>query len=271
MKSFIVDKPLRLSKIIPEKIEGISYSLVMKLLRAKDVKVNSVRQKNDIKVSVGDRVEVYYDENSNLKKVYETIYVDENVLIVNKFNNVTSEQLFELLKREYNEIYFIHRLDRNTSGIMVFALNQESEIELLFGFKNRTFTKKYITTVYGKMPKKSDTLVAYLTKNSETSTVKITAEQVKGSSKIITQYEVLKENDETSDLLITLVTGKTHQIRAHLAFIGHFIIGDGKYGENQINKRFNEKRQKLSAFLITFKFDNTSKLYYLNNRTFSLK
>ena len=87
---------------------------------------------------------------------------------------------------------------------------------------------------------------------------------MKGSVKIITEYEVIKEKEETSILSVKLITGKTHQIRAHLAHIGHFIVGDGKYGDNKINKMLKQKRQNLTAYKTIFHFDKSSPLSELD-------
>ena len=141
MKSFIAQKNGKLSKLCLYNIEDLSFSTFMKALRKKDVKVNGKRTSQDIAVSVGDKVEVYYVENSQEK--YEQIFLDKNVLVVYKKSGYTSENLFESIKSTYPNACFIHRLDRNTDGIMIFALNETAEEELLSGFKNRTFDKKY--------------------------------------------------------------------------------------------------------------------------------
>lgn len=268
MKSFVADKNGKLSRITLEKIDVLSYSTLQKCLREKDVKVNGVRVKTDVTLTAGDKVEIYFKETAQVK--YAVIYRDENILVINKKSGFTSDSVFEDIAKTEKESYFIHRLDRNTDGIMIFALNPTAEKELLLGFKERTFDKKYHATVYGKMPKKSDVLTAYLLKDGERAEVKIFDTEVSGSVKIKTGYEVIKEDEKTSLLSVTLYTGKTHQIRAHLAHVGHFIVGDGKYGDNKINKEFGAKTQMLTAYSLTLNFSKESPLYYLDKKTFSL-
>ncbi len=269
MKSFVSKENRKLSKLALNNLEDLSYSAFMKALRKKDVKVNGKRVNKDVMIFIGDKVEIFYAQTDNAK--FEEIYKDKNVLVINKFSGYTSESVFEEIKAQYNDAGFIHRLDRNTSGIMIFSLNITAETELLNGFRNKTFEKFYTAHVVGKMPKKKDILTAYLVKDKESATVKIFNTQVKNSVLIKTGYEVLEEHDNYSVLLVRLYTGKTHQIRAHLAHIGHSIIGDGKYGDFELNNKFKEKSQKLSATKLILHFEGNSPLNYLNNKTFSIK
>ncbi len=267
MISFISNKNQKLVKAILNGVTGVSFSTVQKLLRAKDVKVNGVRVKEDVTVNMGDKIDVYLKEES-LLKVYLEIYSDENVLVVFKKSGYTSENLFEMLKKGYKELYFIHRLDRNTSGVMIFAKNKISETELLNGFKKRTFVKKYLATVFGEPKIKKATLRAYLFKDSKQGKVYISNQKKKGYLEIVTAYEVISSKNGNATLEVELITGRTHQIRAHLAYIGHFILGDGKYGDDSINKKLGLKRQMLTSYYLKTVFDKDSPLFYLNGREF---
>lgn len=116
------------------------------------------------------------------------------------------------------------------------------------------------------MPKSEDTLTDYLLKDEKNSEVKIFKTPVKGGVKIVTKYRVLEERTETSLLEVELITGKTHQIRAHLASYGHFIIGDGKYGKESVNRRMGAGRQRLTAYKLVLHFDSGA-LKYLDGKT----
>ncbi len=268
MKKFIADKTGKLSKLALNSIDDLSYSAFMKALRKKDVKVNGKRVISDCAVSVGDTIEIYYTSTEQIK--FDVVYQDENVLVVNKKCGFTSESVFESVKQQFDFVCFIHRLDRNTSGLMIFALNETAEKELLFGFKERTFDKYYLATVVGVPKLKTAMLTAYLFKDQKNSLVTITDKLVKGSVKIKTGYTVVEENAETSVLKVTLYTGKTHQIRAHLAHIGHPIVGDSKYGDFAFNQKSGVKYQKLIASELILHFDKQSPLYYLNNMIFKV-
>ncbi len=268
MITFTAKNKIKISKALKVENIDISYSAFNKLLRNKDIKINGKRVSKDIELSIGDFVEIYF---AITKKPLKVVYADENIAVLVKPKGVESKDFYEQVKAQYQSALFSHRLDRNTNGVMVFPLNERAEKEILIGFKEHKFIKKYIATVVGVLDKKSDVMTAYLLKDSKTATVKIFDTQVKGSVQIKTGYKVIKEEGDFSLLEVRLYTGKTHQIRAHLAHIGHPIVGDGKYGINKINKEQKTKSQMLSAYSITLAFDNSSYLSYLNGKTFCME
>lgn len=269
MISFICAKNCKLSKYVCENVEGLPYGTIKKLLREKSVKVNGRRVKEDVLLCPNDLVEIYYKVPEKSK--FDELYIDKNILVVFKKVGFTSEVLFEDVVKKYPTACFVHRLDRNTSGIMVFPLTKIAEEEFLLGFKKRTFIKTYTARVKGVMPKKSDVLTHYLIKDSESATVKIYNKKVKGSTLIKTGYSVIESDQKTSLLSVNLYTGKTHQIRAHLAYIGNPIVGDGKYGDNAFNKEYGALKQLLCATELKLVFNKESSLYYLNGKSFNVK
>ena len=268
MKSFVADKNRKLSKLALYNIEDLSFSALNKALRKKDVKVNGKRVNEDVMLNVGDKVEIYYQ--SSVVEKFKKLFQDDNLLVIYKKSGYTSESVYQDLSTQLASARFIHRLDRNTDGIMLFALNDIAEKELLLAFKNRTFDKKYHARVKGVPKNKEEILTAYLVKDKDNALVKIYDKAVKGSCQIKTGYKIIENDYKTSLLEVTLFTGKTHQIRAHLAHIGHPILGDGKYGDFDFNAQFGAKTQMLTAHSITLNFNSDSPLFYLNKKTFTI-
>ncbi|MBQ7339472.1 MAG: RluA family pseudouridine synthase [Clostridia bacterium] len=269
MKVFTSNQNKKLSKVVFNFVDDLSYAEFRKALRNKDVKVNGKRVSCDVDVLVGDTIEIYYKPTQ--KESYSVIFEDQNILVINKKSGYTSESVFEDLSKKYSGVGFIHRLDRNTSGLMIFSLNATAEKELLDGFKNHTFIKEYLAEVVGVPRERQAFLEGYLLKDKNASTVKIYDKQVKGSVYIKTGYKVVKTSQKTSTLQVRLYTGKTHQIRAHLSYIGHPIVGDGKYGDNEINRKLGKKEQQLISFRLTLFFSKDQALFYLNQKQFEIK
>lgn len=283
MKKLIVNKKYnnkKLNKFLQENIENLSNNLFYKTLRKKDIKINGKRINKNINVYENDEIIIYIDDKLLKKNLsLDIIYEDENILIINKPANieVTGEQsLTSLIHNQYSNHEFqpmpCHRLDRNTNGLILFAKNQKSLDILINKFKKHEIEKHYLALVYGTPKFSHQKLTAYLFKDRKKSLVYISDEPKKGYSKIITSYSLLnKYANNTSLLDIEIETGRTHQIRAHLAHIGLPIVGDGKYGNYEINKKFNSQTQKLTSYKLKFNFSSDSDiLNYLTNKEFSL-
>ena len=193
--------------VISELYPYISYTTFQKLLRKKDIKINGIRITDNIKTNLNDTIEIYY--NYTLKILYE----DENIIIVYKpvqleviTDNSTCLTTFvsQYLKNAF--CYPCHRIDRNTTGLVLFAKNEEALSILEEKIKNNEITKIYRCTILGKMPKEQDTLKDYLFKDSKKSMVYISDTKKSGYSEIITKYKTISTNKETSLLEIELVT-----------------------------------------------------------------
>ena len=288
MRKYIIQKSEEgqtLEKYIQKLLVSAPNSFIYKLFRKKDVKVNGHHEDRKFVISENDEVNVYVKEEQFeeflKEKAYQPnnqiqdwiVYEDENVLFINKPRGLLvqksapqDESLDQMVveyliyKGEYDpnkELAFkpgpAHRLDRNTSGMVVFGKNHQS-LELLFElFKNHDLINKhYLALVVGKMEKEKGTINAPLRKDEKTNTVTV-ASLEKGGKTAKTVYKVIKSYDDYSLLDVTLLTGRTHQIRVHLAYINHPIIGDEKYGDFQANRVFKNKYGFNKQFLHAYK------------------
>lgn len=247
--------------------EGLKYNKIQSLFRKKDVKVNGVRVKNDFCLNIDDEIVLYANFNDFFD--IKTIYEDENVIIVDKpkkletISQTKNLSLLNILNKNY---YAVHRLDFNTEGLVVIAKNTQSKEVLDKAFKNHLIDKKYITICKNKPNKNKDTFIDFLEKKHKH--VVIFNKKDNLNEKIITHIELLLEKENYSLIRVNIETGKTHQIRAHLAFHNLFVLGDEKYGDFKTNKNLNLKNQILKCIELKFNFEENCFLSYLNNKNF---
>jgi len=292
------DSGQRLDKFLIKYLSSMPKSLVYKSLRKKRVKVNGVRAKEDFLLSEGDTLELYINDEFFEAKTEEDeflaltscdldiVYEDENIIIVNKPQGLsvhadeskTPDTLINRIKKylydkgEFcpnNDLTFsptlAHRIDKNTHGLVIAAKNSESLRILNEKIKCKEIKKFYLCIIRGHINKEENTLRAFHFKDEKTKTAIISDAKKQGFKEIITKYRV-KRRFKNHDLLeVELVTGRTHQIRAHFSHIGHPLLGDGKYGH--LDKSSPLRRQALIAYRVVFDFKTESGiLSYLNKK-----
>lgn len=259
----------KLIKAIIDELPFLSRFDVEKILQNKDVKVNNVRIKEDVNLHIGDKLVVYYSEKEQ-KEWYTLVYVDENVLIVNKRAGIevvseTERDLLAVLKQKYDVVLPVHRIDRNTEGLVIFARNKSAERSLISAFKTRNgIIKKYALLVHGRVDITKIKRTVYLKKVDSLSKVWISELKTTGYEPVVTEFDVVEYRGENTLLTANLITGKTHQIRAHIAYFGYPIVGDNKYGKDVTNQLH------LTANYLAFKFKKDNSLSYLNSKTFEI-
>ena len=285
MREFVIntsENGVTLEKYVFKVLKTAPMSFIYKLFRKKDIKVNGHHQDKKFRLSENDVVAIYISEQQfeeflqdkelspNTKIKDWIVYEDDNVLFVNKpkgllvqKSDARDESLdqyvieYLMATNQYDpnkEKGFVpgpaHRLDRNTSGLVVFGKNHNA-LTLLFDlFKNHDLINKhYLALVVGQVEKEKDTIDAPLYKDEESNTVRV----AKNGKTAKTVYKLIKKYNRYSLLDVTLLTGRTHQIRVHMAYIGHPIVGDSKYGNFEANKEFKQEFGFSSQFLHAYK------------------
>ncbi len=298
------DAGQRLDKFLTKAVKGLPMSMMYKLIRTKKIKVNRKRAEQSYMLAEGDTIQLFIREeffsspekdNSALSRIVpklNILYEDENIILLNKRPGVLVHEDDEgadntLLmhmkaylhqKGEYepeNESSFTpalcNRIDRNTGGIVIGAKNAEALRVMNEKIREGQMNKFYLCLVCGVPKKKEDKLHAYLRKNSKDNTVEVRNSPFAGAKKIITGYRVLESRGDTALLEVELFTGRTHQIRAQMAAIGHPLVGDGKYGVNRKERHKGYKYQALYAYKLCFaRTEEKNILSYLEGRSFCL-
>ena len=297
------DAGQRLDKFLTKTYRNLPMSLLYKAVRKKDIRLNGKRCEASSRLSEGDQIYLFLPDDAleiapptyefmHASKALDIVYEDDHVMLLNKKAGLlvhpddrefadtlifrVQRYLYE--KGEYDPAdeqsfapALVNRIDRNTSGIVIAAKTAAALRILNQKLKDREIEKYYLCIVHGKMPKAEDTLEAFLEKNESQNRVYISDTQKQGARTIRTRYRVLEEKNGFSLLEIHLLTGRTHQIRAHLASIGHPLLGDGKYGTNAINKGTGFHKQALCSYRLQFAFtSDADELNYLNGKEFTL-
>lgn len=264
-------------------LPDLPESTLRALFASRDVKAGNVRIRKDYVLRVGETLRVYLPDrkeagsSASLRVVYE----DDDVLLVNKPAGISVEadstpgipltELCRLHAEDNGAAAFppqpCHRLDNRTSGLCLFAKNEKALEILLDVFRSRTLEKYYTCLVRGVMKPPSAECTAFLLKDAERAKVRILDHPLPGARKIVTGYETL-ESGPVSRLKVHLVTGRTHQIRAHLASLGHPLLGDDLYGDREFNRRMKARSLKLCA--TSLKLDTSGRLPQLDGLVFTI-
>lgn len=269
MKEFVYNgNPRRLTKIIAENFPLFSYNQIVRLIKDREIRVDGVKISEDIVVCGGCTVRCYA-KDVTLNSVYE----DDNIIVVYKPKGIPSEgasSADSLVRAQNSGAILCHRLDTNTDGLLMFAKSQSAYEEILKAFRGGGIIKTYSARVYKKIP--SDVIYTdYLVKNPKEGEVKVYPQNRAGAARIVTEVRVVGYDGDTTVIEAVIHNGKTHQIRAQLAAHGHFILGDSKYGRDEINRKYHYKKQQLTAKKIEFNLKNDSFLSYLNKQNISLE
>ncbi len=257
-----------IGKVLCTVYPELPYALLMRLLRNKDVFVNGVRAKENATVQSGNTLDLFCAPAMLALRV---VYSDSNILALYKPKGVASDGpcSFEgLAAYAFGGVTLMHRLDTNTDGILLFARNATAYEVLRRGMQSHEVIKTYMARVYGKMPMTPCVLTGYLRKDKAAGRVTVTDRPMSGATPVQCKVRPLSYDGNTTYVELELCGGKTHQLRAQLAHCGHFILGDGKYGDDQINRRYDAKKQMLTATKIQFAFDND--VLRLNHTVISL-
>ncbi|MCL1831346.1 MAG: RluA family pseudouridine synthase [Oscillospiraceae bacterium] len=288
--------------------QGYTIGVIRKALRQKDVKIDSKRVgQAERKLVQGEVVGIYTqsgvelptkaDKFHGVSAALNVVYEDENILLCDKpvgllchedsGQNSAYANRDTLINRIKAYLYkngefvpenensfepaLCNRIDRNTAGIVIAAKNAETLRVMNEKIKLRQVTKLYLCILVGAPKVKGATMTAFLHKNEATNTVKVTPYKTPDSKTIVTKYRILDERAGLSLAEINLLTGRTHQIRAHMAAIGCPLLGDGKYGKNAVNKQHGfANKQALCSYKLQFSFEGTCHLDYLNGRCFEV-
>lgn len=306
MKEFTVtknDNTLRLDKFISKTCPALPSSLMFKYIRTKRIKVNGKRAEISTRLCTGDVVSAYINDEFFVSKspkysflsapsLPDIVYEDQNILILDKKQgllvhpdkNQYTNTLIDIIQHYlYNKGEFdpenensfrpalANRIDRNTGGIVIAAKNAEALRILCEKIKSRELEKRYLAVVHGIPSKKTALLEGFLIKDADKNQVFLSKNQKSNSKSIKTKYTVLQSKNNLSLVEIELITGRTHQIRAHMAAIGHPLLGEGKYSKSN-DKKLGFDKQALYSYSVRFNFKTDAGiLNYLNDRRFTVK
>lgn len=260
---------------------------VREALKRRDVRIDGERTGQDVRVRAGQEVRAFFPKSAVAAQertlpAPKVIFEDGHVLIIDKPQGIASQseenplkgdtaltrviQYLQAKGEDTKQVHLCHRLDVQTGGLLMLTKDEAAFESARQAFSERTFQKFYTCLVKGCPAQREAVMHAYLRKDAEIARVAVTDYPARGAQEIVTGYRVLEAGAQ-SRLEVELITGRTHQIRAHLAHIGHPILGDDKYGDRLLNRQLGLRRQQLWATRLIIRADGA--LSYLNGRAFS--
>ena len=305
MKEFTIgknDAGQRLDRFVSKSVPLLPAALLQKYIRLKRIKCNGARAQRDQRLQEGDVLQLYINDEffdkpreDNLfltlfKPSLNIVYEDENLMLLDKrpglvvhadetekVNTLINHiQAYLYQKREWNPKWenaftpaLCNRIDRNTGGIVIAAKNAETLRIINEKIRDREIDKRYLCITLGAPKPAKGSIRCFMVKDEERKEMKVYDRPVPEGKTAITHYETLEVRGELALVEVGLETGRTHQIRASFAHVGHPLLGDGKYGRGEVNRRYNETRQALYSYKLTFDFPTDAGiLNYLKGRSF---
>ena len=308
MREFTIgknDAGQRLDRFLGKTLPLLPPALAQKYIHLKRVKVNGKGSKRDARLQQGDVLQLYINDEffdkpreDNLfltlfRPSLDIVYEDENLMLLNKrpglvvhadetekVNTLINHiQAYLYQKREWNPRWenaftpaLCNRIDRNTGGIVIAAKNAETLRIINQKIRDREIDKRYLCITVGTPRPPQGEVSCFLLKDEKKKQVAVYHRPVPGGKTAVTRYRTLETRGELSLLEVELLTGRTHQIRATMADLGCPLLGDGKYGDGQVNRRYGETRQALYSYRLTFDFPTDAGLLnYLRGRSFQVE
>ena len=299
------DAGQRLDRFLAKAVPLLPPSLCPKYVRLKRIKCNGARCQRDQRLQEGDVLQLYINDEffeavreedpflSRFRPQLDILYEDENLLLVNKRPGLVvhadeTEKVNTLIHHIQAYLYqrgewdpkgenafapaLCNRIDRNTGGIVIAAKNAEALRVLTAKIRDRELTKKYLCVALGRMTPPEGRLECFLLKDESKKEVAVYRKPVPGGRSAVTLYRTLAVRGGLSLVEAELLTGRTHQIRASFAWAGHPLLGDGKYGKGEVNRKYGETRQALYSYALRFDFPtNAGALEYLKGREFQVQ